>query len=145
MDGRNTVYVGGDHDASIAVDMTPQLQTPKMPPDSQKRSLPISPSTLRREVEACKNRIAADVEMVKVMENDYKAVADRSNPIFAEFAIRILDRIRFREESLEWNRNRLSVLETKLEKAEVEAELRAQGMLRFSIISTLLTSFSFPR
>jgi len=66
MDGNDTLDVGGDHDASLTMDMT-LPQTPKMPHDPVPKhpSLRESPAKLRREIEELKATIEKEQDRLE--------------------------------------------------------------------------------
>jgi septal ring factor EnvC (AmiA/AmiB activator) len=117
--------VGGEHDASLTMDMTP-------PPNLVPPSLRVSPTRLRKEIEGLNAKIEADEDKLKILK------ADRGKPEFATSLVHTLRWITQTDDTLTENKNRLSEAKASLEKFEHDDELRNKGMLYLSSISSLM-------
>ena len=140
MDGNDIVDVGGDHDASLTMDMT-LPQTPKMPHDPVPKhpSLRESPAKLRREIEELKVTIKKEQDRLDMLESDYQLLRkDREDPNFADALVQTLTWINHTKNDMEKNRELLSDANNRLKSVECEAELRNTGMLYLSSISSLM-------
>ena len=116
-------------------------QTPKMPFDlvPMNPSLRVSPNKLREEIEGLKAKIKEEDEDLKMLRNDYqKLKADRGNPKFADALVHTLKWITQTNDTITKNKSRLSDAKASLEKVEHEADLRNQGMIYLSSISSLI-------
>jgi predicted RNase H-like nuclease (RuvC/YqgF family) len=105
----------------------------------------VSPTRLRKEVEALTAKIKEEEDELKMLKNDYNELkADRGNPKFADGAlVQTLTWITQTKSTIQENEKLLSDAKASLERVEKEAELRNNGMLVMSSISSRIVFVSY--